>query len=105
MEITTETPELNKLKDARDQTMVAGEFIEWLQGQENYQICTPANDGLIEELEGEQGEQFTSIVKDFLFSPSHKSIEDLLSEWKGIDQKKCEEERQALLKEIQSSGV
>ncbi len=74
------TPELDKMLAVKDKSQAIGEFLDWLQHDKNYVLA-------------EYGE------KDRLY-PLYSSIETLLAEYFGIDLKKIEQERRAILKSL-----
>lgn len=76
---TTAYPEHEKLKEVQIESNACGNFLEWLVEQEIYLAKY-----------NEQG----------VLRPLRKSINELLEEHFGIDQKKLEEEKQAILKAL-----
>ncbi len=78
------TPELDKMLAVKDKSQVIGEFLDWLQ-----------HDKKIALAHCEDGEDELYMVYD--------SIETLLAEYFGIDLKKIEEERRAILKSLDSA--
>ena len=75
------TPELDKLANCREESQAIGRFLDWLSEQ-NIFLARSADD---------EGENFVAISK---------SVNALLAEYFGIDEKKCEQERQLLLAEL-----
>jgi len=74
-------PECNKMAAVQKQSMIIGEFLEWLQGERGLAIC--------EMVEGpnEWG------TYELIF----ENTETLLAEFFGIDLRKVEQEKQATL--------
>ncbi len=81
----TKTPELDKQLAVQDKSQPIGEFLDWLTSRKGYTVCFYKG-----------GESW----REFL--PVNKTTETLLAEFFDIDLKKCEQERQALLAEIQA---
>lgn len=73
------TPELDKMLAVNDKSQVIGEFLDWLRNDRDI--------------------IFAKYHKDELY-PEYSSIEKLLAEFFGIDLKKIEEERRAILKSL-----
>lgn len=78
------TPECDKIVAVREKSLELGSFVDWL-GANGFAICSS------EETPGYPKEQWVSI---------RQSYEQLFGDYFGIDNKKAEEERQALLAEI-----
>lgn len=77
------TPELDKMLAVKDQSQTIGEFLDWLTEVKGYVLAEyDENDRLY---------------------PKYSSIETLLAEFFGIDLKKIEEERRAILKSLDSA--
>jgi len=81
------TPELDKMLAVRDKAQILGEFIDYLS-EKGYRICT------MEEGEDEWGE----------YVPEYQTTEQWMAGFLNIDLVKCEEERSALLKQIQDEA-
>ena len=79
--MTTEYPEHERLRAISDQSQVCGEFIEWLEGH-GYHVCQGSNDES--------------------FWPTHTSVQDLLAAFFGIDRKKIDAEKEAMLDAIRA---
>lgn len=79
------TPELDKMLAVKDKSQAIGEFFDWLVNDKGYVLS--------------QYEE-----KDRRLYPTYSSIEKLLAEFFGIDLKKIEEERRAILKSLDSSN-
>lgn len=75
-----ETPELDKIREVREQSEKIGDFLEWLRGEKI----------VLTEWDDEQ-ERYFDI---------HKNIEEILAEYFKINLNKAEEERQAILREL-----
>jgi len=87
--------ELEKIAANREDSQKIGEFLEWLSEQ-GYSICD-----LVEDVECE--DEDCGIVSDqWLSIPKGK--EEVLSNYFGIDLKKAEEERCALLESIRAAN-
>jgi hypothetical protein len=80
---TTNTyPEHEKLAKVKDRSQACGEFLEWLTSEGGFVLC--------------------KYVKDRVFPvPASVSIADLLARFFKIDQKKIEDEKRAMLAELQ----
>jgi len=70
-------PECDKMKAVQKQSQAIGEFLEWLLCEKNLQLCEW--DGLYKMI------------------PDHTPTEELLAEFFGIDLKKVEQEKRAIL--------
>lgn len=79
------TPELDKMLAVNDKSQVIGEFLDWLRNDKDYVLAEYCTDD------------------DNLY-PTHSSIETLLADFFGIDLKKIEEERRAILKSLDSAN-
>jgi hypothetical protein len=80
-------PECDKLASVADKSQVIGEFIDWLLGEKQYILAKWG----------------TGEVEDMLL-PRNPSVQGLLAEFFGIDLKKVEVERRALLDAIRERG-
>lgn len=80
------TPECDKMLAVSGTSQKIGEFLEWL-GQHGYEICT------LQEVPG---------YRDEMFVPVHQSINQWLANYYGIDLKKIEEEKEALLEFVRN---
>ena len=78
------TPECDKIVDVQDKSQILSEFVDWLDSK-GYAICIP------EETSGYPREQWISIRKPF---------EELFADYFGVDLKRAEQERQAILAHI-----
>lgn len=74
-------PEHDKLLAVKDQTQAIGEFIEWVRAAHGAELMV--------YFEGDH-EGWYSIF-------ARRSLEKLLAEWSGIDLKKIDEEKRAML--------
>lgn len=75
------TPTLDKMKEVKSESQAIGEFLEWAQGQ-GLHLCEQV------EVNSWGSQQYM---------PVSKSIETLLAEHFGIDLKKAEQEKRAIL--------
>lgn len=80
-------PEHEKLKKVQKESQAVGEFLEWLRGEKGYEIARWNRDDFDEE--------------DDRLVPVHISIEKLLAEFFNIDTNKLEEEKRAMLAQLQ----
>ena len=78
------TPELDKMRAARDTSQTIGDFIDWLS-YNDMRICDYCDYG-----EGE-------------YHPTRLTIEQLLAKYYEIDLNKVEEERCAILNELRAN--
>lgn len=85
---TPKTPELDKLSKCREKSQAIGEFLDWLSEQDILLASCHAGIDLDETL-----------------LPIRKSINTLLHEYFGIDEKKCEKERQMLLEALRKTNT
>ena len=86
------TPELEKMAKIADESQKIGEFLNWLQDEEN-------NITLCQYDEDESYETDTEA-----YVPVTGSIETLLAKYFDIDLAKCEKERQGLLDELRANN-
>lgn len=77
-------PEHEKLNKIADKSQVIGEFLEYLQDEKRYLLC--------------------ELVCETKYYPVHVSIQDLLADFFGIDQKKLEKEKREMLEEIRAAN-
>lgn len=84
MENIPECPECDKVIAFQDKSTVLSDFVDWLSSND-YTICT------VEETPGYPKEQHI---------PIRKSYEQLFADYFGIDLKKTEQEKQAVLRAI-----
>jgi len=84
-------PEHEKLSAIQDKSQIVGEFLDWLQGEKGYSVCSFQEQGY--SVEG-------SLVEEGLFKPTCKSIESLLAEFFKIDLKLIEKEKIRMLQEM-----
>lgn len=80
---TTPTPELDKMLSNKDKSQTIGEFLDWLMSEKKVILCV-----------------YDEKISEHHPYPIRKSIEELLAEYYGIDLKKCEKERMALLNNL-----
>ena len=80
-----ETPECDKMLAVQNESLILSEFVDWLNSK-GYAICK------VEETPGYPKEQWI---------PFRKSYEELLADYFGVDLKKAEQEKQAILKSLQ----
>ncbi len=85
-------PEHNKLDKVRDKSQAIGEFIEWLRETKKVHLCKW---NTYEEPNWDEKEPDGYL--DYVTTP----IEELLAEFFEVDLKKLEQEKQAILDEIQ----
>lgn len=88
MDIKMEAPECDKMIAIQDKSMILSNFVDWL-GSSGYAICT------FEETPGYPKEQWISI---------RKSYEKLFAEYFGIDLKKVEQEKRAVLESLRNQN-
>jgi hypothetical protein len=79
-------PEHDKLSAVKDKSQTIGEFLEWLDYEKNYSVCS-----LTEGRNG-GGE----------YSPIFTSTEKLLAEFFNIDLNKLEKEKRKMLDELRA---
>lgn len=77
-------PEHDKLSDVKDETQAVGEFFDWLQSTDD------DHDRLV----------LGELIDRDEFLPWHGDVRVLLAQWKGIDQKKLEAEKEQMLEEL-----
>ena len=80
-----EYPECENMAKVRPQSDIIGEFLGWLQGKKEWEMCEYQPDE-----PGVAGG----------YCPVHFNTEELLAEFFNIDLKKVEEERRQMLDEI-----
>lgn len=85
------TPELDKMKAAKETSQKIGEFIEWL-GENGYHICIECSGGGMPD--GDSSEYW----------PCNESIEKLLAKYYNIDLNKVEQEKRAILEEFRKQS-
>jgi hypothetical protein len=85
---------LDKMREVRVKSQAIGEFLDWLQGEQEVQLMLYHKH--TERCEDEDGDHMCGLSEDSLM-PEHRGIEKLLAEFFEIDLKVVEEERQALL--------
>lgn len=90
-----ETPELDKMLKVKNESQAIGEFIESLREKGLY-ICREVDKEYGLTTVDDNGDDYSTYVENTT------SIEELLADFFGIDLKKCEEERQAILNSLQS---
>lgn len=78
-------PELAKMEDARPSSQVIGEFLDWLSDK-GLTICA-----------------FHPTVRNGIYHPTHKSIEQTLADYFEIDLNKIENERRQILDEFRAA--
>lgn len=76
------TPELDKMIACKDRSQIIGEFLEWL-GTSSEPICLCYYDEDMKE-----------------YCDVSTPINSILAEYFGIDENKCEKERQAILADL-----
>lgn len=79
----TTTPELDKILKNKDESQTIGSFLDWLQNERKVILCA-----------------YDEKISDHHPYPIRKTIEELLAEYHGIDLKKAERERVAILDNI-----
>jgi hypothetical protein len=79
-------PEHDKLSAVKDKSQAIGEFLEWLDYEKNYSVCSLT--------EGRNG--------DGEYSPIFTSTEKLLAEFFNIDLNKLEQEKRKMLNELRA---
>ena len=82
--MTIKTPELDKERAVRDKAQAIGEFLEWL-GQEGIVLCA---------------QRPTVLGLDVEYHPVDPNPTKLLARHFGIDLRKSDEERRAILAEL-----
>lgn len=88
------TPEHDKLRAIKDESQLIGAFLEWL-GENGYSLCRYE---AFTRHSGEPGDYTPSG-----YYPTPLGIEDLLARFFDIDLDKLEEEKQAILQQLQES--
>ena len=83
-EINSRYPELAKAAHVAEETQIIGDFMDWLESQKCIVLAEPSHDYGSDQL-----------------MPTWKSADQLLAEYFGVDLKKLEEEKVAILKEIE----
>jgi len=86
-----ETPELDRIYELREKTQLCRAFLEWLQSEKKVVPCVYNSNRYENEF-------------DF-YIPIKETKQVLLNEFFGIDLKKAENERQALLNFISSHNA
>lgn len=85
---TGEYPECEKIAAVQDKSMLLTEFVDWL-GQNGYEICRM---------------ELTDGVPDEQWFPKRETHEQTFAKFFGVDLKKAEAERVAMLDKIRSGG-
>jgi len=70
-------PECEKMSAVREESQAIGQFLDWLCGEKEYEICSYKDGDIL--------------------TPIRFSIENLLAEFFDIDLKKVEKEKHAML--------
>ena len=83
-----ETPECDKMRAVQEKSRELTNFVDWLREQK-YAIC--------------EEKEYSDTYPREQWYPLRKNFEELFAEYFGIDLKKVEEERRALLEEIRSA--
>lgn len=91
-------PELEKMKSVRGKSQALGEFLDWLREEKSVCLAKPhRHSGSCRDPE----ESFLVCgVEDGELLPFHYSMERLLAEFFGIDLRKVEAERTAIVQAI-----
>lgn len=76
-------PECERMLAVKDQSQAIGQFIDWLYSEKKWELCARQEHKLF---------------------PVSLNIEQLLAEYFGIDLKKVEEERRAILDFLRKNG-
>jgi hypothetical protein len=111
-------PECEKMVKVRAQSQAQGEFLDWLQAEKEWTLCVPHRHtdecftlGLAPKQLVKQYGQYLSVgekadgrfhtpqcgLQDRQFLPVSFTMEQLLADFHGINLKKVEKERRALL--------
>lgn len=111
-------PEHDKLSKVSDLSQAIGEFVDFglpKMGMEIYQrITRPCECRYCERGAGRRAywhstDQLETMVKGVVqitdWQPTHRTIQSILAEYFGIDQKKLDAEKEAMLTAIRNSNV
>lgn len=98
-----DTTEIEKVEKVADKSQAIGEFIEWLQGPKGLTICRSITKEEVNQYREDNNERPDFSIGDLI--PSRQPIEALLAEYFGIDLKKVEEEKLAILNEIREKAA
>lgn len=79
-EVVIPTPELDKLREVAQDSQKIGAFLDWCQDEKRWELATL---GEYERL-----------------TPICRSIQSVLAEYFDIDERKCEDEKRAILEAI-----
>lgn len=88
-----ETPELEKINTHHEDSQKIGEFIEWLNDDQNITLCT-----YVRHCDADYEDHD-------IYAPVTLAIVDLLAKYFGVDLDKAEKERVALLEEIRATNA
>lgn len=118
----TDYPEHEKLKVVQEKSQAVGEFIDWLRGVKHWQICEYHEavlrdckhcngTGVFQPTFGEaqacwkctEGKVHAELGDRDEYQPVRFQINNLLGEFFGIDAKKLEQEKVAMLDDIRAA--
>lgn len=96
------TPELDKLKVLHGTSQVIGQFIDWVLHEKHILFCNSH-----EHTENcfDQADKRICGRPEGDLAPIHVNIEAILAEYFGIDLKKVDQEREAILEEFRTKSV
>lgn len=80
-------PECDKLVSNAQESHKIGDFLDWLIDDKGYAICEEAHD--------------SQAMPEYEYFPIRQGFEALLADYFGVDMKKVERERRAILKYVQ----
>ena len=98
------TPELDKLKRAKEAWGIehVGEFLEWLEGQKIFLARWMTHEHT-DECRDDDGDLICGTPREYI-APLHEPVEELLARYVGVDPKKIEMEKRALLESLRKGG-
>jgi hypothetical protein len=91
-------PEHDKLQAVKVKSQACGEFIEWLQHKKKIELASRHSH--TDSCEDAEGESRCGLEQDQLIE-HYGRMEELLAEFFGIDRKKLELEKRAMLADLQ----
>lgn len=94
-------PEHEKLSAIKDQSQICGNFLEWLRGKYTFAKAHSHNEDCASQVM-RRGYDCGCFEGQLL--PDNPSIERLLAEFFGIDQKRLEKEKQHMLDSIRKAN-
>ena len=104
--VMPETPELEKVQKVKEQSQKIGEFLEWLQQEQGVVFARwDLNHQHTDDCCAENGVHICGRYRgDDALLPAPLVTEQILAEFFGIDLKKCEQEKVALLEAVRAAG-